>query len=52
MDSVTYQDIGRNPIPHLTEAGIAAAYTPSEQRTPELWEALANARTQIAQLVG
>lgn len=39
-DSVTYRDIGRNPIPHLTETGIAAAYTPSEQRTPELWEAL------------
>jgi FMN-dependent NADH-azoreductase len=39
-DSVTYRDIGHNPIPHLTETGIAAAYTPSEQRTPELWEAL------------
>jgi FMN-dependent NADH-azoreductase len=39
-DSITYRDIGRNPIPHLTETGIAAAYTASEQRTPELWEAL------------
>jgi FMN-dependent NADH-azoreductase len=39
-DSVTYRDIGRNPIPHLTETWIAAAYTPSEQRIPELCEAL------------
>jgi FMN-dependent NADH-azoreductase len=40
-DTVTYRDIGRNPIPHLDELWIAAAYTPSEQRTPELWDAIA-----------
>jgi FMN-dependent NADH-azoreductase len=35
-DLVTYRDIGRNPIPHLDELTIAAAYTPPEQRSPEL----------------
>lgn len=40
IDSVTYRDIGRNPVPHLQESWIAAAYTPPEQRTPELWDAI------------
>ncbi len=40
-DFVTYRDIGRNPIPHVTEAWIAAAFTPAEQRTPEMHAALA-----------
>ncbi|PPS40637.1 FMN-dependent NADH-azoreductase [Chroococcidiopsis sp. TS-821] len=35
-DVVTYRDIGRYPIPHVDESWIAAAYTPPEQRTPEL----------------
>ena len=26
IDSVTYRDLGRNPIPHVTEAWIAAAF--------------------------
>ncbi|ESA31961.1 fmn-dependent nadh-azoreductase [Leptolyngbya sp. Heron Island J] len=39
-DRVTYRDIGRNPVPHVTEAWIAAAFTPAEQRTPELKQAL------------
>jgi FMN-dependent NADH-azoreductase len=39
-DTVTYRDIGHNPIPHLDEPWIAAAYTPAEQRTPELWDAI------------
>jgi FMN-dependent NADH-azoreductase len=39
-DTVTYRDVGRNPVPHLDEAWIAAAYTPPEQRTPELWNAI------------
>ncbi|MBE7385126.1 MAG: NAD(P)H-dependent oxidoreductase [Leptolyngbya sp. SIO1E4] len=32
-DTVTYRDIGHNPIPHVTEDWIAAAFTPSEKRT-------------------
>lgn len=39
-DTVTYRDIGRNPVPHVDEPWIAAAFTPSEQHTPELREAI------------
>jgi FMN-dependent NADH-azoreductase len=39
-DTVTYRDIGRNPIPHLDEAWIAAAFSPPEQHTPELRETI------------
>lgn len=34
--TVTCQDLGRNPVPHVDEQWIAAAYTPPEQRTDEL----------------
>jgi FMN-dependent NADH-azoreductase len=39
-DTVTYRDIGHNPVPHLTETWIAAAYTPPEERTPDLQDAI------------
>ncbi len=39
-DTVIYRDIGRNPVPHIDEPWIAAAYTPPSQRTPELWDAI------------
>lgn len=39
-DTVTYRDVGRNPVPHVDESWIAAGYTPPEQRTPELWAAI------------
>jgi FMN-dependent NADH-azoreductase len=39
-DIFTYRDVGRDPIPHVDEPWIAAAYTPPEQRTPELQEAI------------
>jgi FMN-dependent NADH-azoreductase len=39
-DTVTYRDLGRNPVPHVDEPWIAAAFTSPEQRTPELWEAI------------
>jgi FMN-dependent NADH-azoreductase len=39
-DTVTYRDVGRNPVPHVDELWIAAAYTPPEQRTPQLQEAI------------
>jgi FMN-dependent NADH-azoreductase len=39
-DLVTYRDVGRHPVPHVDEPWIAAAYTPPEQRTPELQEAI------------
>jgi FMN-dependent NADH-azoreductase len=39
-DTVTYRDIGRNPIPHVDEPWIAAAFTPPEQHTSDLREAI------------
>ncbi len=39
-DTVTYRDVGRNPIPHIDESWIAAAYTPPEQMTPDLQAAI------------
>ncbi|MBF2047018.1 MAG: FMN-dependent NADH-azoreductase [Elainella sp. C42_A2020_010] len=39
-DTVTYRDIGRNPVPHITESWIAAAYTPPAQRTLDLQNAI------------
>lgn len=39
-DTVTYRDVGRNRVPHVDESWIAAAYTPPEQRTPQLQEAI------------
>ncbi len=40
QDRVIYRDIGRNPIPHVTEAWIAAAFTPEDERSPEMKHAL------------
>ncbi|WNZ25805.1 FMN-dependent NADH-azoreductase [Leptolyngbya sp. NK1-12] len=39
-DTVTYRDIGRNSIPHVDEPWIAAAFSPPEQLTPQLQEAI------------
>ncbi len=39
-DTVIYRDIGHNPVPHVDEPWIAAGYTPPEQRTPDMWEAI------------
>lgn len=40
QDTVTYRDIGRYPVPHVDEPWIAAAFSPSENRTPELQAAI------------
>ncbi len=50
-DTVIYRDIGRNPVPHITETWIAAAFTPPEQCTPELWEALRVSDELVDELV-
>ena len=39
-DTVTHRDIGRNPVPYVDEPWIAAAFSPPEQHTPELREAI------------
>ena len=39
-DTLSYRDIGHNPVPHVDEPWIAAAYSPPEAHTPELSQAL------------
>jgi FMN-dependent NADH-azoreductase len=39
-DTVAYRDIGRNPIPHVDEPWIAAAFSPPERHTSELRDAI------------
>jgi FMN-dependent NADH-azoreductase len=39
-ETVTYRDVGHDPVPPVDEQWIIAAYTPPEQRTPELINAL------------
>ncbi|NET39320.1 MAG: FMN-dependent NADH-azoreductase [Cyanothece sp. SIO1E1] len=39
-DNITYRDLGHTPVPHVNEAGITAAFTPPEARTPDLVEAI------------
>lgn len=38
--TITYRDLGHHPVPAVDEQWIAAAYTPPEQRTPDLLDAL------------
>jgi FMN-dependent NADH-azoreductase len=39
--TVTYRDLGIDPVPALVEAGITAGFTPEDSRTPEQVEAFA-----------
>jgi FMN-dependent NADH-azoreductase len=39
-NTITYRDIGRNPVPHVDASWIAAACTPPDQHTPQLQEAI------------
>ena len=39
-DTVTYRDLGHHPVPHVDESWIAAAFTPPQQRSPELNQAI------------
>src|SRR3712207_3228968 len=39
-DTVTYRDLGHNPVPHVDESWIAAAFTPPDARPPELTQAI------------
>jgi FMN-dependent NADH-azoreductase len=39
-DTVTYRDLGHAPVPFVTEAWIAAAYSSPEQHTPEQADAI------------
>ncbi len=39
-DTVTYRDIGNHPVPFVTEAWIAGAFTPPDLHSPESAEAM------------
>lgn len=39
-DSVTYRDLGHQPVPHVDEAWIAGAFAPPETHTPEQSQAI------------
>ena len=39
-DTVVYRDVGREPVPHLTEAWVEGAYTAPEDRSPAAREAM------------
>ena len=39
-DTVTYRDLGHNPVPHVDESWIAAAFSPPQAHTPELNQAI------------
>jgi FMN-dependent NADH-azoreductase len=39
-DTVTYRDIGHHPVPFVTEAWIAGAFTPPDLHSPESAEAM------------
>lgn len=39
-DTFQYRDLGHNPVPHVDEKWVAAAFSPPEKRTPELVETI------------
>jgi FMN-dependent NADH-azoreductase len=39
-DTIAYRDVERNPIPHVDESWIVAAFSPPDQHTPQLQEAI------------
>jgi FMN-dependent NADH-azoreductase len=45
-----YRDLGRNPVPLVTETFIAAVYTPSDARSPDLHAAVAVSNQLISEL--
>lgn len=39
-DTITYRDLGREPVPHVTEAWVEGAYTPEDQRSEAAVQAM------------
>jgi FMN-dependent NADH-azoreductase len=50
-DTWTYRDLGHEPVPHVNEAWIAAAYSPEADHTPELASAIAPSNQLIDELL-
>lgn len=46
-DTFTYRDLGHHPVPHVDEPWIAAAFTPPQERSPELKEAIKTSDTLV-----
>ena len=49
-DTVTYRDLGHQPIPHVTEAFIHAMYTPADRLTPQQNALLALSNELVSEL--
>lgn len=50
-DTVTYRDLGHHPVPHVDEPWIAAAFTPPQDRSPELNEAIKTSDALVDELL-
>ena len=50
QDRVVVRDVIKNPLPHLSDSAIAGFYTPEEQQTPAMQEAVALSDELIAEL--
>lgn len=50
--TISYRDLGHNPPPHVDEAWIAAAFTPPEKRTPQMWEAIETSDRLVDEFLG
>ncbi|HIJ64677.1 MAG TPA: FMN-dependent NADH-azoreductase [Candidatus Hydrogenedentes bacterium] len=50
-DTVTYRDVGREPVPHVDEPWIAAAFSPPDSHTPALREAIRVSDALVAEFL-
>lgn len=51
LETIVYRDVGRQPVPPVTEQWIAAAFTPLPRRTPEMCEVLRLSDELVDELV-
>jgi FMN-dependent NADH-azoreductase len=50
-DTLTYHDLGHDPVPHVTETWIAAAFSSPTEHTPEMAEAIRLSDQLVDQLI-
>jgi FMN-dependent NADH-azoreductase len=51
QDIIKHREVGQGNLPHVTESWIAAAFTPPEQRTQEMKQALSISDELVDELV-
>ncbi|MEB3229870.1 MAG: FMN-dependent NADH-azoreductase [Leptolyngbyaceae bacterium] len=51
-DTFTYRDLGHHPVPFITEEWIAAAFTPPDQHTPEMADAIRLSNELVDEFLG